>query len=174
MDFERILSHLYFWVIISPSYYQFKCYSQWRIKAPHFLWKCCDLWLITNELRIFEQPSSEHLQFSWILTLWFYSKASISSILIENPIFEVKKEKLLCKWHILICQSTAKVCRFVNQITFEIFVKWHHHSAKSLSCIEYGRNSLVLSKNHKTFLYFFHNYREKLRLYSGEPYFAKF
>ena len=43
------------------------------------------------------------------------------------------------------------ICRFVNQNIFEIFVKWHHHSAKSLSCIEFGRNFLVLSKIRRHF-----------------------
>ena len=152
MDFERILSHLYFWVIISPSYYQFKCYSQWRIKATFsvkMLWFMINNKWIENE---FEQPSSEPLL--GYLHYGFFPKHIFNT---ENPIlaglnFRGQKRQSLMQMtkfllsvpYIFICQEklTAKVCRFVNQNIFEIFVIWHHHSAKSLSWPEFHTGCL--------------------------------
>ena len=127
----------------------------WR---PYFLWKCCDLWLITNELRMNSNNHRVNLCLDTYFHCVFCPKHIFNTA--RKPNFRGQKRQIVVQMtnfsfsvpYILICQSNAKVCRFVIQNIFEIFVKWHHHSAKSLSCIEYGRNFIVLSKNYEAFI----------------------
>ena len=116
---------------------QLKCYSQWRMKA---IFSVKMLWFMINDKWIeneFEQPSSERL-----LEYLHYGFCPNLFNTARKPNFRGQKRQILMQMtnfilsmpHIFICQEklTAKVSRFVNQNIFEIFVKWHHHSAKSL------------------------------------------
>ena len=106
---------------------------------------------VWNELRM---NSNNHRVNLCLDTYIMVFVKSISSILLENPILEVEKDKLLCKWQIFHFRypyifwfgKKIRLPKFVD-LWIRIFVIWHHHSDKSLSCIEYGWNFIVLSKN---------------------------